>query len=645
MQLNGKNSHLAKALHTKLRQLRAGHGAACAAAVVYQNDLLAECAVGTTGDGKKPASVNDLYDIGSITKVYTALAVVRLVQKGKLNLDDPVVKYLPNFKTSDPRSDQITVKMLLNHSSGLPGTNLRGSITSGVLNQNYDQENDHYWKMAKLKADPGAFSVYCNEGFTLAATLVEQVSGMNFMAFLRQEFFEPLGLKSFELADHPAGVEHPLHLLNSQEEYIFVAGAGAMRCTMADNAFFGAAFLHPGVISSEEIKLMTTPAGVTFLAHDQMSPNYGLGWDSVGPDSVLKLGPKVFHKGGGTLHFGSYLLVVPKYDLVLSFSTTLDTELNPVATAYELLNIVGQELSLDLVPVAFNDLAAKKLPAKFAAEYGGIYYGGDTIYRAVFKNEKLQVEQYAATGWQQVAALTGLNYDGASFVGPKNRIFFEKHGQAVYLLRNNLANGLGLVPIGKKFLTVEALPQAWRNRLGTVYVTCDLNPACLSSGQACGGPFLAKLATFGDGKVVFFTTNSGALTAKPCSDSATTYCLDAPGMGSRESWAPSFKQAGESEVLQLWNYQLLPVDQLPSLQAGQVKLAAYQNAVFATHAGQQLIGKLPKGIYAATISADGKEAATFYPETRPRLVDGYVIFVSQEEKIFTVEFAGKEPGV
>ena len=75
-----------------------------------------------------------LYGVGSVSKVYTASAVLRLADQGKLDLDTPVVQYLPGFKMADERYTSITVRMLLNHSSGLMGTKIgRASCRERVL--------------------------------------------------------------------------------------------------------------------------------------------------------------------------------------------------------------------------------------------------------------------------------------------------------------------------------------------------------------------------------------------------------------------------------------------------------------------------------------------------------------------------------
>ena len=148
----------------------------------------------------------DIYGIGSVSKIFTTVAVMQLVEQGKLDLDKPVVQYLPAFKMADSRYKDITVRMLLNHSSGLMGSSFGSALLLGDASQQATEELLARLSTQRLKADPGAYSVYCNDGFTLAQLVVEAVSETGFMDYLRKHVFEPAGLKetwspasSFEL--------------------------------------------------------------------------------------------------------------------------------------------------------------------------------------------------------------------------------------------------------------------------------------------------------------------------------------------------------------------------------------------------------------------------------------------------------------
>ena len=100
-----------------------------------------------------------------------------------MELDKPVTTYLPEFSMEDPRYTEITVRMLLNHSSGLAGTNMKTGFGT-EKNRSYVMETLAELANGNLKHNPGDVSVYCNDGFTLAEAIIERVSGMSYADFL-----------------------------------------------------------------------------------------------------------------------------------------------------------------------------------------------------------------------------------------------------------------------------------------------------------------------------------------------------------------------------------------------------------------------------------------------------------------------------
>ena len=124
---------------------------------------------------------------------------MKLVQEGRVCLDEPVRIYLPHWKLADARCREITVRMLLNHSSGIPGTNLHDHLApeegEDLFTGRY-RNTPAYWQTVKLRARPGSFSGYCNDGFDLAAEVVEAVTGEPYIRWLREQITGPAGLFS-----------------------------------------------------------------------------------------------------------------------------------------------------------------------------------------------------------------------------------------------------------------------------------------------------------------------------------------------------------------------------------------------------------------------------------------------------------------
>ena len=149
-------------------------------AIMVDGEIVAADALGNDGSKEKnPATIRHTYNVCSISKIFCTVAVMKLVEQGKVELDRPICEYLPQFTMLDPRYRQITVRHCLNHASGLPGTQWKhfSATHVGELdNEAYYQEVYDYLAKSHLKADPGQYSVYCNDGFTLAEMLVAKVS-------------------------------------------------------------------------------------------------------------------------------------------------------------------------------------------------------------------------------------------------------------------------------------------------------------------------------------------------------------------------------------------------------------------------------------------------------------------------------------
>ena len=136
----------------------------------------------------KPFTAKSICSIGSLTKSMTALAVMQLVGQGKIGLDKPVVQYIPWFRAANKeRSDKITVRMLLDNTSGLYVDNV--SFTS---NSAMDPLEQRVRSLAHiyLTREPGISYTYSNVGFSVAGLIVSKVAGMSYGQFVQQNIFD-----------------------------------------------------------------------------------------------------------------------------------------------------------------------------------------------------------------------------------------------------------------------------------------------------------------------------------------------------------------------------------------------------------------------------------------------------------------------
>ena len=267
-----------------------------------------------------------LYGVGSVSKIYTTAAVLQLVEGGAVDLDRPVADYLPDFTMADPRYREITVRMLLNHSSSLMGSTLSSAFLFGDGDDRTAAERLlPALAEQRLKADPGAYSVYCNDGFTLAQLLVERVSGRSFEDYLRSEVLEPAGLEDTFFPGEAFDQSRLARIYQGDSaaalpaETVTLVGTGGIYATAADLAAFGGALTGSTLLGEASRAAMAAPEYRRGIWPDggTDSLSFGLGWDAVeAPALTAYQGvTSALAKGGDTQYYHASLVVLPEQGL------------------------------------------------------------------------------------------------------------------------------------------------------------------------------------------------------------------------------------------------------------------------------------------------------------------------------------------
>ena len=314
-----------KALHAIELAGRYGGADSVRYALWEDGEITAQGGWGVYSKTENRALTEDiLYGIGSVSKTYTAAAVLKLAQDGKLKLEDPVTKYLPGFTMADERYQDITVRMLLDHSSGLMGDTTRDAFLFGDTDESAADDLLERLSTQRLKADPGAYCVYSNDGYTLAQLVVEAVSGMDFMDYLHAAILDPAGLTNtyapgddFDtglLARTYASAEDTRAL---PQDTVGIVGTGGLYATAADLASFGGLLCGNDLLSQEWLDLMNTDWAVKGLWPEDSENDtlaYGLGWDNVHQYPFNQSGITALVKGGDTLRYHASLIVLPEED-------------------------------------------------------------------------------------------------------------------------------------------------------------------------------------------------------------------------------------------------------------------------------------------------------------------------------------------
>lgn len=510
------------------------------------------------------ALTNDtMYGIGSVSKIYTATAVMQLVEAEKINLDDPVTKYLPEFKMVDERYKQITVRMLLNHSAGFMGS----SMSSGMLFDDSarvaTEDLLNRLSAQRLKAAPGAFSVYCNDGFTLAELVVERVSAMDFSSYVHKRILGPNDLKAtYTPADDfdrslLAKIYYSVNDRALPTDTLGVVGTGGIYATSADLATFGGLFCSTDMLTQNSLDAMATPECDKGLWPQDSTDDalaYGLGWDNVRVFPFGGSGIRALAKAGDTSYYHSGLVVLPKYKMAVAVQSSggLSTFNEMAATRILIDALSAKGVKVDETEIKLPESKASVPPKTELAKAG--FYASTTagvVQIELATDGKLTMSFVTLSG--SAPQIFTYRADG-TYRDAENTILLklvtEKNGKTYFYQKNyGAAPGLGQSPIAeyvlqkleKNELSGE-VTAAWQARSEKLYLS--VNERYTSQAYA----FIIPAAGVAmDPKV------PGYVASNRITDVDTAeFVLQIPGVGSRDGSDIRFF---EKDGLEYLNYR------------------------------------------------------------------------------------------
>ena len=342
-----------------------------------------------------PVNAGTLFNMGSNSKIFCAAAIMLLVDEGKVELDAPVTRYLSEFTMADPRYRDITVRMLLNHASGMPSVAVANNFGYDFNSTVYEDTLENLAR-SHLKAAPGEAAPYCNDGFTLAEMIVARVSGRDYIDFLQERVFTPLSLtrtgRSVGQRDDPdIGGYYQPDGRKVPFEVISILGAGGLSATAEDLAVFadslsagGRAVLSVGSIA-EMIKAQPSFFAQSVMEETGINPEdpFGLGLDFTDFQSYKEQGIKVIGKGGITDQYKSCLLSVPEERISVAVMAA-GTDISFQSKALHILKSVLEARGLIKAEKASppSPPVRKAIPAKYRAFSG--FYAGAGLYKVEF---------------------------------------------------------------------------------------------------------------------------------------------------------------------------------------------------------------------------------------------------------------------
>ena len=267
-----------------------------------------------------PATPQTVYRIGSVTKLFTAAAAMLLVEEGRLDLDAPVQKYVPQFPE---KSAPLTLRHLAGHVSGI--RNYRGNEYWNTQRVIKITETVARFKDDPLLHDPGSKYAYSSYNYVLFGTAMENVSGRDFVTLLREAVLVPLGLKTVtpDLSEVIVAGRSAYYQRTPEGQLQNCAyadhsdrlPAGGYHATVEDLARFGVAMANDSLLQAQTRAMMFTSQKLA----DGRETRVGIAW-RVAKDAT---GRTFVHHGGDAVGGRAFLLVYPEQRLVVAFAANL----------------------------------------------------------------------------------------------------------------------------------------------------------------------------------------------------------------------------------------------------------------------------------------------------------------------------------
>ncbi|HSB12601.1 MAG TPA: serine hydrolase [Blastocatellia bacterium] len=297
---------------------------------------------------KEPMSVQSLFHMASVTKPFVATSIMQLWEQDKVDLDAPVVKYLPYFRLADDRYKRITVRQMLSHISGMPDVQDyewdKPQYDEGAL-ERYVKSLGNY----SLIAEPGTRMQYSNMAFEVLGDLIAKVSGTSFEDYVKRNILDPLAMKNSTLLVKQAdpGLLTSPHVLNASYEVevskVFPynrmhSPSSTLYSNVLDMSRWAMANMNRGeldgkrILKSSTYDLMWKPAGEQFQ-------NVGISWFLTKYKDHF-----VVNHGGGDTGFASLLVLIPEKKAAVVMMSNYDR------AVLRVINNAALDIALGLKP-------------------------------------------------------------------------------------------------------------------------------------------------------------------------------------------------------------------------------------------------------------------------------------------------------
>jgi CubicO group peptidase (beta-lactamase class C family) len=282
-----------------------------------------------------PMQTDNVFEIGSMTKQFTAVSILMLMEEGKLNLEDSITKFIPDYPTHGHR---ITIHHLLTHTSGIKSfTSVKG-LNAIAQNEMEPMEVIDFFKDEPMDFAPGAEFKYNNSGYVLLGYIIEKASEMSYEDFVEQRIFKRLGMSSSRYASHSEVVPKRASGYHKKEDYINARhisfsipyASGSLMSTVADMFTWEEAIKNHVLLNKETTQLAFT----NYTLNNGDPIHYGYGWHVKEMEDMFS-----YEHGGSIFGFKSMGVYLPQEDIYVIGLSNCDCN-SPTEVTREIAKMV-----------------------------------------------------------------------------------------------------------------------------------------------------------------------------------------------------------------------------------------------------------------------------------------------------------------
>jgi len=258
-----------------------------------------------------PMQTENIFEIGSMTKQFTAISILMLMERGKLNLNDEITKFIPDYPTL---GKTITIHHLLTHTSGIKNYTSMKKIKGIAKNDLTPLELIDFFKNESMDFEPGEQFKYNNSGYIILGYIIELLSEQNYASFVEENIFKKLNMLSSSYATHTKVIKNKASGYHKRDDYIksmhisytLPYSAGSLMSNVDDMLKWQEAIKNNQLIS----KAATEKAFTNYTLNNGEHINYGYGWH------IKELnGISIREHGGSIFGFKSMGVYLPNADI------------------------------------------------------------------------------------------------------------------------------------------------------------------------------------------------------------------------------------------------------------------------------------------------------------------------------------------